>query len=110
LAATRRSVYIHQMNRVNSRNDFGHDDSTINIVMAIIIIIILPNPNALVAVSKGMRAVKLCTNNIFQTTLAAIRKEHTMREFQTTSTQQKCDTTIHIPFPHASLNKNEQLQ
>jgi len=24
------------MNRVNSRNDFGHDDSTINIVMAII--------------------------------------------------------------------------
>jgi len=42
LVATRRSVYIHQMNRVNSRNDFGHDDSTINIVVAIIIII---NPN-----------------------------------------------------------------
>jgi len=40
LAATRRSVYIYQMNRVNSHNDFGHDDSTINIVMAIIIIII----------------------------------------------------------------------
>ena len=34
-------VYIHQMNRVNSHNDFGHDDSTINIVMAIIIIIII---------------------------------------------------------------------
>ena len=31
----------HQMNRVNSRNDFGHDDSTINIVMVIIIIIII---------------------------------------------------------------------
>jgi len=29
------------MNRVNSRNDFGHDDSTINIVMAIITIIII---------------------------------------------------------------------
>ena len=29
------------MNLVNSRNDFGHDDSTINIVMAIIIIIII---------------------------------------------------------------------
>jgi len=28
------------MNPVNSRNDFGHDDSTINIVLAIIIIII----------------------------------------------------------------------
>jgi len=39
MVATRRSVCIHQMNRVNSRNDFGHDDSTINIVMAIIIII-----------------------------------------------------------------------
>jgi len=39
LAAIRRTVYIHQMNRVNSRNDFGHDDSTINIVMAIIITI-----------------------------------------------------------------------
>jgi len=37
LAATRRSVCIHQMNRVNSRNDFGHDDSTINIVVVIII-------------------------------------------------------------------------
>jgi len=29
------------MNRVNSRNDFGHYDSTINIVKAIIIIIII---------------------------------------------------------------------
>jgi len=29
------------MNRVNSRKDFGHDDSTINIVVAIIIIIII---------------------------------------------------------------------
>jgi len=42
LAATRRSVYIHQMNRVNSPNDFGHDDSTINIVVVIIIIILSP--------------------------------------------------------------------
>ena len=32
---------VHQMNRVNFRNDFGHDDSTINIVMAIIIIILV---------------------------------------------------------------------
>ena len=32
------------MNRVNSRNDFGHDDSTINIVMAIIIIIDAQTP------------------------------------------------------------------
>jgi len=41
LAATRRSVYIHQMNRMNSHNDFSHDDSTINIVVVIIIIIII---------------------------------------------------------------------
>ena len=41
LAATRRSVYIYQMNRVNSRSDFGHDDSTINIVVVIIIVIFL---------------------------------------------------------------------
>ena len=38
LAATRRSVYAHQMNRVNTRNDFSHHDS--NIVVVIIIIII----------------------------------------------------------------------
>ena len=38
LAATRRSVCIHQMNPVNSRNDFGHDDSTITVVLVIIII------------------------------------------------------------------------
>jgi len=35
LAATRCSVYIHQMNRVNSRNDFGYDDSTIVVVIII---------------------------------------------------------------------------
>jgi len=41
LAATRRSVCIHQLNRVNSRNDFGHDDSAINIVVVIINSIII---------------------------------------------------------------------
>jgi len=39
LAAIRRSVCIHQLNRVNSRNDFSHDDSNKNIVVVIIIII-----------------------------------------------------------------------
>jgi len=29
------------MNRVNSRNDLGHDDNTINIVVVIIIIIVI---------------------------------------------------------------------
>jgi len=41
LAATRRSVYIHQMNRMNSRKDSGHHDSTINTVVVSIIIIII---------------------------------------------------------------------
>jgi len=41
LEPTRRSVYIHQLNRVNSRNDFGHDDSIITIGVIIIIIIII---------------------------------------------------------------------
>ena len=40
------------MNRVNSRNDFGDDDSTINIVMAIIIIII-PSRTHLVTSPKS---------------------------------------------------------
>ena len=44
LAATRRSVYIHQMNPMNSRNDFVHDGGTINIVVVIIIIIIFSPP------------------------------------------------------------------
>jgi len=29
------------MNRVNSRNDFGHDDSTTNIVVVIVIIVVV---------------------------------------------------------------------
>ena len=45
LAATRRSVCIHKMNQVNSRNDFGHDDSTINIFVLIIIIITIFRAN-----------------------------------------------------------------
>ena len=42
LAATRHSVYIHQMNRVNSRSDFGHDDSTINIVVLSLLLCFIP--------------------------------------------------------------------
>jgi len=34
-------TYIRHMNRVNSRNDLRHDNSTINIVPCIIIIIII---------------------------------------------------------------------
>jgi len=41
LAATRCSVCIHQINRVNSRSDRGHDDSTTNVVVVIIIWLLL---------------------------------------------------------------------
>jgi len=41
VGGTRRSVYIHQMNRVNSRNNFGHDDCTIKTVVVVIISIII---------------------------------------------------------------------
>jgi len=37
LAATRRSVCIRQMNRVNSRSDHGHEDSTIIIVVELLL-------------------------------------------------------------------------
>jgi len=43
------------MNRVNSRNDFGHDDSTINIVVVTIIIIIILTP---VLNSQGMKKLR----------------------------------------------------
>jgi len=51
LTATRRSVYVHQM---NTRNDFGHDDSTINIVVVIIIIIFIPQ----IERSPGLKTTK----------------------------------------------------
>jgi len=41
LTATRRSVKIHQMNPVNSRSDHGHEDSTINIVIKLLLLLLL---------------------------------------------------------------------
>jgi len=41
LAATRRSVCIHQMNRVNARSDHGHGDSTINIVVELLLLLLI---------------------------------------------------------------------
>jgi len=35
-------LYIHQMNRVNSRNDLSHDDSTINIVLLLLLLLLNP--------------------------------------------------------------------
>jgi len=40
LAATRRSVCIYQMNRVNSRSDHGHEDSTISIVVELLLLLL----------------------------------------------------------------------
>ena len=43
LAATRHSVCMHQyqMNRVNSRSDYGNEDSTINIVVDYYLLLLL---------------------------------------------------------------------
>ena len=44
LAATWCTVRIHQMNRVNSRgvvSDYGHDDSAINTVMVLLLVLLL---------------------------------------------------------------------
>jgi len=41
LAATLRSVCIHQMNWVNSRSDHGREDSTINIVVELLLLLLL---------------------------------------------------------------------
>jgi len=41
LAAIQRSVCIQQMNRLNCRNDFSHDDSTIDTVVVISIVTII---------------------------------------------------------------------
>ena len=48
-----RPVCIRQMNRVNSGNDFAYDDSTINIVVANIIIIYYSD------LSRGKTVIKL---------------------------------------------------
>ena len=41
LAATRRSIYIHHMNRVNSRSDFRHDDSTLTLSRLLLLLLLL---------------------------------------------------------------------
>ena len=70
LAATQRSVYIHRMNWVNSRNDLGHDDSTINIVVAITIIIIQMTLKARISESFdfgcifGLNVLKLLSGSL----------------------------------------------
>jgi len=48
------------MNRMNSRNDFGHDDSTINIVVVIIIIAFLTP----VLNSQGMKKIRYAIQKV----------------------------------------------
>ena len=67
LAATRRSVCIHQMNRVNFCSDHGHEDSTINIVVdyyyyynCIIIIIIINTAHPHFSIMTSISKVSTC--------------------------------------------------
>jgi len=53
LAATQRSVCIHQMNRVNSRSDHGHEDSTINIVIELLLLLICTINNCIISISEN---------------------------------------------------------
>jgi len=53
------------MNRVNSRNDFGHDDSTINIVMAITIIIVIIIIIRVSLISRASATYSLCHAVLF---------------------------------------------
>ena len=41
VGGTRHLVCIHQMNRVNSRSDHGHENSTIDIVVELLLFIII---------------------------------------------------------------------
>jgi len=63
LAATRRSVCIHQMNRVNSCNDC-HDDSTINIVSNIVIILLCGDVSLRCHLFTLFKLVCVCRRNV----------------------------------------------
>jgi len=43
LAATRRSVYIHQMNQVNSRYDSGHSYSVVVLIFVTVFVLVHGN-------------------------------------------------------------------
>jgi len=77
MAATRSSVYIHQMNRVNSRNDFGHYNSTTNTVVAIIIIILLLLLLSTAIIMDYWKAVAGSEVSI-QTNVLRMRQSHCM--------------------------------
>ena len=57
------SLHFYQLNRLNSCNDFGHDDSTINIVAVIIIIIIIFDPGSQF---PGNEKITLCNTRKYK--------------------------------------------
>jgi len=94
------------MNRVNSRNDFGHDDGTINIVMAVIIIIIT-DVIACDCLDIGgtpltsTASVDISGDAVDQTTRVELRKQlnellHAKIKDQTSSIQNSSSTTSEI--------------
>ena len=92
------------MNRVNSRNDFGHDESTINIVIAIIIIIISFGPTLVYSRSARhahRRRHSLATNCLPPVTLYNISNTaHVEKAFKTqflTEHSHPCDY-FHTPL------------
>ena len=85
LAATRRSVYIHQMNRVNSGDDFGYNDRTIKIVLVIIITVIdkmkYTTNVGLLQDKFTTASTTSCTTNPQQIEIAEFRGAQTCRKF-----------------------------
>jgi len=64
LTATRRSVCIHQMNRVNSVSDISHDDIPVNIVVVIIIIIVVGIMHSVAWRHTSGRASTTCSSGV----------------------------------------------
>jgi len=102
LAATRRSAYIHQMNRVNSYNDFGHDGITINIVLVIVVVVIII---IIIIESKRVLVSQHTVYEILPTEIAFVRCER--RTLGTTLAMQwqcKCLLLLNFPLIKYSIN------
>jgi len=93
------------MNRVNSRNDFGHDASTINIVMAIIIIIMALRMHSVACLLQHIKTSISCTctyYSVLETTLSIRAVSKQLRKG--TSAHFKCEKLSAKPYQSKVAN------
>jgi len=91
------------MNRMNSHNDFGHDDSTINIVAVIIIIITLDGRRQyLVRVAVRKR---LATLAALQRPVAGVQLHDVILEVRLAATRRRTQLTLE----HRLVSRVDQL-